>query len=904
MPVRWSFLVIVFFFLILLLTFSRISTAPFRSSRDSSASFISRGRKSPTKSSFSLQLHHLREEEHLRSRNIQILQDLEENDFQLEPSCASPPSDSGSTPHSLSRDEQSLQEADFELELALEVQRLVQRHQYDSTVLNESPSAFHRHLERKLRNQKRLMSAYRASLRQQATISYSSEECVSWRARQQQRVLDQEQHEPSSPSSTTTQGSIGHGSNNDIVSGSGSRNSIVSAATSALTRFQQFHPGRYLSPNSIFAQTLNALTQKHYTDPNGFVVELEPSKLMAGSRRADSYQNDDIHVLVLDMQWDPEVTVVVGNVLDETVKLRQEGYRPVMLNVGNSLVPGGDYHLDDSTDNEADLFRRTTLHQCLDQEPRRTRFYPLPESGGIYCPNQAVFRHGMDKGNDFMDRFEWISVVSVAPIPKLETREKDGGLGGVQFLEGEDDILRRKILAAMKVGVSQGHDALILPPHGTEAGQNPAEAIAAIYRSIIGRDFMGGRKRFQTYKKIVMVLDPEQADKIVNETSSYRQPQPLNATATPLPVVEEEFEPSSQVTGSNSEEQDRQDKKDRQGSSSLKRRSVQPLEVRRVKSTDSEDNENDDLPGDAEPSTQDTVANDDDESEYSADEAIIFASSEHLSKNAEQTGNDDEETGDNDDEETGDNDDEETGDNDDEETGDNDDEKTGDNDDEETSGNDDEETSGNDGEETGDNELQMDDDDATEGQDEASLNEEQAAVFIDEEADNGDELLVDQLAPEDEVSESESLLEEQDLKEDIDLNDQALDQDLSDVPQTLESEDGPGGAGSDSEDKETSTDVELENETPSENTETDGESTDQPVAEVYVPVIETVREVFERMLEQRSLLIVKNRARGLLDTEDLDNIKSLTNGTTNANSTEPQEPSPSVLAALPTSTAA
>lgn len=71
------------------------------------------------------------------------------------------------------------------------------------------------------------------------------------------------------------------------------------------------------------------------------MVELDPVKVMAGSRRANTYLNDDLHVLVLDMQWDPEVTVVVGNVLDETVKLRQEGYRPVMLNVANSNVPGG-----------------------------------------------------------------------------------------------------------------------------------------------------------------------------------------------------------------------------------------------------------------------------------------------------------------------------------------------------------------------------------------------------------------------------------------------------------------------------------------------------------------------------------------------------------------------------------
>lgn len=76
-----------------------------------------------------------------------------------------------------------------------------------------------------------------------------------------------------------------------------------------------------------------------------------------------------------------------------------------------------DYHLDSATDNEADLFRRTTLHQCLDQEPRRSRFYPLSETGGVYCPNQAVFRRGYDRNNEFMDRFEWISVVvSVSSI--------------------------------------------------------------------------------------------------------------------------------------------------------------------------------------------------------------------------------------------------------------------------------------------------------------------------------------------------------------------------------------------------------------------------------------------------------------------------------------------------------
>ncbi|KAG0045237.1 hypothetical protein BGZ83_009526, partial [Gryganskiella cystojenkinii] len=540
MPFRWSHILLCLLFLFTLLTFSRIATtySPSHrrsSSRQTSSSSSSNRRPVPgndaTKVSSHKNVavvqgaghHYLQEEQHLRNRNAQILLDLEENDSQqLEQSCSDPSYSSsvsfanfkGATAEG---DELSLQQQDFEMELAREIQHQLARHQVDATVLNESPSSLERHLARKLRYQKKLIAAYQASLQPTQdlpTFSYHSAECVAWRARQ--RLLLQQQQRDNHFKKQQQQ-----------QQQSSSLSSLDPNA--ALTRFQQFHPDRRdLNPQSIFAQTLVALAQKRYTDPNGYVVELDPIKVMAGSRRASTYQNDDLHVLVLDMQWDPEVSVVVGNVVDETVRLRQEGYRPVMLNVGNPQVPGGDYHLDSAKDPEADLFRRTTLHQCLDQEPRRSRFYPLQEFGGVYCPNQAVFRHGMDRSNEFMDRFEWISVVSVARIPKLETREKDGGLGGVQFLEGEDDMLRRNILAAMKVGVSQGHDALILPPHGTDMLQNPAEAIATIYRSIIGRDFMGGRKRFQTYKKIVLVLDPDVSE------SKYQVPLPEYDSQDPV----------------------------------------------------------------------------------------------------------------------------------------------------------------------------------------------------------------------------------------------------------------------------------------------------------------------------------------------------------------------------------
>ncbi|KAF8951518.1 hypothetical protein BGZ52_011290 [Haplosporangium bisporale] len=821
MPIRWSFVVLILLFLISLLTYARIARSTSTSSQriarsPSSPSLPSLSNNSPFKKS-SLTLHHLQEERTLRDRNARLQQDLEEDILQLELECSSPnpavASSPSSSSNSLSRDELALQQADFEQELALETQRLIQKHRYDGTLLNESPSAFQRYLKRQLRRQRRLQSAYKATLQQQSSLSYNSQECIAWRAKK--KLL--------SRLSTTNSKTIEGTNNNRNYKGSSNQDT-------ALSRFQQFHPDRQgLEADSVLAKTLDALSQKRYTDINGFVVELDPVKIAAGSRRASSYQNDDIHVLVLDMQWDPEVVVVVGNVLDETVKLRQEGYRPVMLNVGHEELPGGDYHLDTVKDNEADLFRRTTLHQCLDQEPRRSRFYPLPEFGGIYCPNQAVFRHGLDRDNEFMDRFEWISVVSVAPIPKLETREKDGGLGGVQFMDGEDDVLRRKILAAMKVGVSQGHDALVLPPHGTDAGQNPSEAIAAIYRSIIGRDFMGGRKRFQTYKKIVMVLDPEQAYKVVNETSNYRPPRPP-VVATPLPVVEEE----ASEDGDNSNQDEVVDKN--------------------APEADAEAEDEAEAEADADVDSQADAGVDagvDAVAQVEAEGAAVDG--DVLAKRFVNGNLDDEAPEYEDDNNLNDRSEEENG-------------EITDEEDNASSAVTDEDSV----EYKANNivpGLYNDNDDDDE--DEETINEDAAAEEEDEESE---------LVPDDEVSESDALVEEQNVEEDEDsLNEvQALDEDVNDPLLSPDRRIDDDNADQDDQDEgydgshvDMSKQAQDEN-IRDENGDEDESQEEDEEEEEFVQVVETVQDVFERMLEPRSLLIIKNRARGLLDTDEAD----------------------------------
>ena len=65
--------------------------------------------------------------------------------------------------------------------------------------------------------------------------------------------------------------------------------------------------------------------------------------------------------------------------------------------------------MQDGTTQEAGLFRRTNLHQCLDTEPSRTEFYPLPSQGAVYCPNMVVLRKSSKEYDEFLERPEWMS---------------------------------------------------------------------------------------------------------------------------------------------------------------------------------------------------------------------------------------------------------------------------------------------------------------------------------------------------------------------------------------------------------------------------------------------------------------------------------------------------------------
>ncbi|CAG8725544.1 7612_t:CDS:2, partial [Scutellospora calospora] len=74
---------------------------------------------------------------------------------------------------------------------------------------------------------------------------------------------------------------------------------------------------------------------------------------------------------------------------------------------------------------EENLFRRTNLFEY--HEPKKNEWYPIPEFGGIYCPNATVIRSSEADQYSFLEVPETMSFVAVSALrrPKI-TRDPSG----------------------------------------------------------------------------------------------------------------------------------------------------------------------------------------------------------------------------------------------------------------------------------------------------------------------------------------------------------------------------------------------------------------------------------------------------------------------------------------------
>ncbi|KAF9917863.1 hypothetical protein BX616_011058 [Lobosporangium transversale] len=287
-------------------------------------------------------------------------------------------------------------------------------------------------------------------------------------------------------------------------------------------------------------ETLQALEELQYMTNSGVIVTLDKNKLYSGVRRARLYQGSRIRRQIMDFQKDPVIKVVDNDCLDEALKLKRLGFKPIVLDMANREFPGGDYRADGTTQ-EAGLFRRTNLHQCLDTEPRRSEFYPLPSQGAVYCPNMVVLRRSIKDNEAFMERPEWMSFLAMAPLrnPPLVPNEAN------EMVLGERAVIitKKKIQNMFRIALDNGHDAIVLSAFGCGRLHNPPESVAMIFKEVIKTNYMGGAKQGRTFGTIVFAITSYKSlDSDVSDTYNYDTFKRVMEAPDEIPPTSKEME--------------------------------------------------------------------------------------------------------------------------------------------------------------------------------------------------------------------------------------------------------------------------------------------------------------------------------------------------------------------------
>lgn len=165
--------------------------------------------------------------------------------------------------------------------------------------------------------------------------------------------------------------------------------------------------------------------------------------------------------------------------------------KPVLvLNMANAYHSGGGWEQGALAQEEA-LCYRSSLAFTL-----KTRYYPIPEAGGIYSPTVVVIRESIAQGHNLLDLsrphdLPVVSCISVAAIRKpdlvrdVEGREKYKG-------KLDRETMKEKMRVVLRVAAVRKHRVLVLAALGCGAFSNPREEVVQCWKEVFGESEFGG----------------------------------------------------------------------------------------------------------------------------------------------------------------------------------------------------------------------------------------------------------------------------------------------------------------------------------------------------------------------------------------------------------------------------
>jgi uncharacterized protein (TIGR02452 family) len=200
-----------------------------------------------------------------------------------------------------------------------------------------------------------------------------------------------------------------------------------------------------------------------------------------------------------------ETGCIDADCVDVAEKLVELGYNPAILNLASAVKPSGGYK-DGISAQEESLCRSSNLSLSLYQYgnpkyinvresgvPNKKIAYPLDINyGGIYSKNVTFFRHNRNKYYYTLRKNVFkCGVITVAALcfngkshyadlDELSFRSESGG-----FTEEGEKIMLNKIRTIFRIGIENGHDALVLGAFGCGAYKLLPSEVAPLFRRVM-----------------------------------------------------------------------------------------------------------------------------------------------------------------------------------------------------------------------------------------------------------------------------------------------------------------------------------------------------------------------------------------------------------------------------------
>jgi len=174
------------------------------------------------------------------------------------------------------------------------------------------------------------------------------------------------------------------------------------------------------------------------------------------------------------------IQVTNETTLGAALRLAERGLRPLALNFGNGLQPGGGF-LAGARAQEEVLCRSSALYQTLVGDPmydeHRKRELPDSTDWAIYSPDVPVFR--TDCGTELESPWSLSFITCAAPYAPVVHQPLAG------------DLLQKRIHRVLAIARSYGHSALVLGAWGCGAFANDPHRTARDFRHALEDVYRG-----------------------------------------------------------------------------------------------------------------------------------------------------------------------------------------------------------------------------------------------------------------------------------------------------------------------------------------------------------------------------------------------------------------------------